>query len=130
MFGLINESFLCTKKGASKKKKSGEKKEAHVSVTVRIRPLNGLEKKTGQFAAWGYMKNQVYLTAKPKGKRNAQFANSFFTLDKVFSPKTSNEAVFEGVGGPMMDDVMSGFHGVTLFQTVCYSSEQYSKAYQ
>ncbi len=57
------------------------------------------------------MKNQIYLTAKPKGKRTAKFANSFFTLDTVFPPTTSNEQVFDSVGNRMLRGVMKGYHG-------------------
>mmetsp|Transcript_12087 Transcript_12087/g.18004 ORF Transcript_12087/g.18004 Transcript_12087/m.18004 type:complete len:558 (+) Transcript_12087:87-1760(+) len=95
----------------SKKSKKGE--EASVKVVLRIRPLNGLEKKTGQIPAWGYRSNQIYLTATPKGnkKKVSKFKDSFFALDRIFPPTTTNDQIFTGVGKPMIDGVMKGFHG-------------------
>jgi len=95
------------------KKDSKKGETAQVNVVIRIRPLNGLEKRTGQVMAWGYRQNQVYLTAKPKSQRTkvSKFSDTFFTVDRVYPPSTTNEQIFEGVGMKMLDGVMNGFHG-------------------
>eukprot|EP00954_Amorphochlora_amoebiformis_P011712 914176-Amorphochlora_amoeboformis.AAC.2 len=118
------------------KKDSKKGETAQVNVVIRIRPLNGLEKRTGQVYV---LKRTILSTSdvaisghglgiSPKSSvfdcKTQESANksiqvfrhvfhrgsSLSTIDDQRAV-TKYHQIFEGVGMKMLDGVMNGFHG-------------------
>ncbi|GAB5367896.1 hypothetical protein AAMO2058_001271300 [Amorphochlora amoebiformis] len=99
---------------------SRNKQNVRVNVCVRVRPLNNLEKRTGQVEAWSIEGKEIFQTYLPweEGKskngrdgptKKQQAVN--FRFDKIFNPGESNEDVHKHVGTTVVDFVMKGYHG-------------------
>jgi len=91
--------------------------DASVHVVVRVRPENELE------AARSGRKAVLLDAAKPKEIRvaegsagTAQGTDAFsrFTFDRVFTPKSQQDEVFQTIGVPLVENVFQGYNG-TIF---------------
>jgi centromeric protein E len=92
-----------------------------VSVCVRVRPLNQIEKRSAQVEAWGVKDGQcVYQTWLPAdtsvgatmGADKKQAPKPlFFVYDQVFDHECDNTHVFDHVGRHVVEGTMQGYHG-------------------
>ena len=91
-----------------------------MSVCVRVRPLNRLEKRTGQKVAWEADEaNGVVRQTHMPEQRASYRPNSkhkprepiCMPFDHVFGPDDPNERVYERVASKVVRACMSGYHG-------------------
>ncbi|RKP39116.1 P-loop containing nucleoside triphosphate hydrolase protein, partial [Dimargaris cristalligena] len=94
---------------------SGSFKDAadHINVTIRIRPLNARELRTGgTLNAWS-VQNDTITQLHYHTHGRSSIGNSF-TFDHIFDPQRSTKEVFNAVAQDIIHSTMDGFNG-TIF---------------
>lgn len=85
-------------------------KEEKIVVTVRLRPLSKKEQQAKDHMAWECIDDNTIVYKPQPQERQAQPAS--FTFDKVFSPASLTEAVYEeGVKNVALSALM-GINGI------------------
>ena len=90
--------------------KSRESGESNLKVIARFRPLIAIEKDLAESKSMeiNYISETTVGIAKP------QDGLETFSFDRVFSSDSSQEDIFEFVGAPIIEDVLTGYNG-TVF---------------
>ncbi|OMJ92148.1 hypothetical protein SteCoe_5137 [Stentor coeruleus] len=81
----------------------------NVRVVCRFRPLNDLECQRAQGLCVSFSDQTVCVNSQSDSAENLKF-----TFDKVFTPESSQEAVYNFAAKPIVEGVMQGFNG-TVF---------------
>lgn len=81
----------------------------NVRVVCRFRPLNDLENQRAQGLCVSFSDQTVCVNSQSDSAENLKF-----TFDKVFTPQSSQEAVYNFAAKPIVEGVMQGFNG-TVF---------------
>jgi hypothetical protein len=99
-----------------------EKREK-VLVCIRVRPLNGKERREHQSFAWK-LSSKKLLQNDMTGGQGTKPAK--FSFDKVFNPETSNEDIFDQIGFSSVKAAMNGYHGVIFAYGQTSSGKTYT----
>lgn len=84
--------------------------QTNIRVVCRFRPLNDMESQRSQVLCVNFLSDQtVSINSQSESAENLKF-----TLDKVFSPSSSQESVYNFAAKPIVEGVMQGFNG-TVF---------------
>ncbi|OMJ93289.1 hypothetical protein SteCoe_3751 [Stentor coeruleus] len=84
--------------------------QTNIRVVCRFRPLNDMESQRSQVLCVNFISDQtVSINSQSESAENLKF-----TLDKVFSPSSSQESVYDFAAKPIVEGVMQGFNG-TVF---------------
>ena len=84
--------------------------ENNLKVVARFRPLISIELALSEKEELGLKYVNEYTVGVPKGADDFEY----FNFDKVFSSNTNNQEIFEFVGCPIIEDVLTGYNG-TVF---------------
>ncbi|OMJ68334.1 hypothetical protein SteCoe_34253 [Stentor coeruleus] len=84
--------------------------QTNIRVVCRFRPLNDMESQRSQVLCVNFLSDQTVSI----NSQNDFSENLKFTLDKVFSPDSSQESVYNFAAKPIVEGVMQGFNG-TVF---------------
>jgi len=93
----------------SKSKIKPKANSSNIKVVARFRPLIQIELEMSEANPEVYKFTDATTVEVPQGE-----AEETFTFDRVFPPQASQEEVFEFIGMPTIQDVMSGYNG-TIF---------------
>lgn len=98
--------------------KSLNEKGSNVKVVCRFRPLIEIE------IAHGNSDNTIF--SFPSDEHVHVIDGESFTFDKVFSPASSQKEIFESVGVPIIEDVLTGYNGTVIAYGQTGSGKSYS----
>jgi len=102
--------------------------KGEVSVCVRVRPMNSMERQTKQSEAWSTRDNIIFQTYLPNEiagntvtKDGTSMRNGLvlkqqpkpmsYMFDHIFTEQTDNQHIFRLIGRPILDNSMIGYHG-------------------
>ena len=86
-----------------------KEKTQNIKVIARFRPLISLELELGEAKInWFSMPNEKTISV------NKDSVPENFTFDGVFSVDTQQTEIFESLGRPIVEDVLSGYNGTVL----------------
>ena len=86
-----------------------KEKTQNIKVIARFRPLISLELELGEAKInWFSMPNEKTITV------NKDSVPENFAFDGVFSVNTEQSEIFESLGRPIVEDVLSGYNGTVL----------------
>ena len=89
-----------------------------VKVAIRVRPLNGRERREGNPVCVDANKQENQITVS-KGEKDSE--DKTFQFDYVYPPATTQQTVYDEVAFPLVESVFEGYNG-TIFaygQTGC-----------
>ena len=96
-------------------------KTSAVRVGVRVRPFTSKEISASR-------SSESVLTCIREGTQEIRLGSRRFTYDAVFDERVSQEALYQSVAGPLMENFLDGFnatvriHGLSLKLQISYSS--------
>ena len=82
-----------------------------VRVVCRFRPENEQEQRIGQFCVGFEGDDKVTLN---RPDRPGSGAESTFDFNRVFQPFSSQQQLFDHIGAPIVDAIMSGINGAVI----------------
>ena len=83
----------------------------NVSVSVRVRPLNSMERHTNQVIAWSVKDGIIFQTYMPETTSKSTPKPASHMYDHIFTDNTTNDQLYTRIGEPILNNCMLGYHG-------------------